>query len=95
MIYHSARPGRASEDSTERAGSSEQSAALASASAAATMPLREEGRLPVANADIGEIIMGITDELPRPEDVAQVRAQLGRRGCHSPIRIRHHRILTP
>ena len=84
MIYHSARPGRASEDSTERAGSSEQSAALASASAAATVPLREEGRLPVTNADICEIIMGITDELPRSEDVAQVRAQLARRAGHSP-----------
>jgi Protein of unknown function (DUF3349) len=38
--------------------------------------LRAEGRLPVTNADIGELIMGITDELPREEDVARVRAQL-------------------
>jgi Protein of unknown function (DUF3349) len=38
--------------------------------------LRDEGKLPASNADIGELIMGITDELPRQEDVARVRAQL-------------------
>ena len=38
--------------------------------------LRDEGRLPVTNTDIGELIMGVTDELPRGEDVARVRAQL-------------------
>ncbi len=38
--------------------------------------LRAEGRLPVSNTDIGELIMNITDELPREEDVARVRAQL-------------------
>jgi hypothetical protein len=38
--------------------------------------LRAEGRLPVTNTDIGELIMSITDELPRQEDVARVRAQL-------------------
>jgi uncharacterized protein DUF3349 len=42
--------------------------------------LRDEGRLPVTNADIGELIMGITDELPRQEDVARVRAQLASGG---------------
>jgi hypothetical protein len=38
--------------------------------------LRDEGTLPVTSTDIGELIMGITDELPREEDVARVRAQL-------------------
>ena len=46
--------------------------------AAVAGQLRDEGRLPVTNADIGELIMGITDELPRQEDVARVRAQLAR-----------------
>jgi hypothetical protein len=44
--------------------------------AAVAAQLRDEGRLPVTNTDIGELIMGITDELPRGEDVARVRAQL-------------------
>ena len=43
--------------------------------AAVAAQLQEEGRLPVTNTDIGELIMGITDELPRNEDVARVRAQ--------------------
>ena len=38
--------------------------------------LRDEGRLPVSNTDIGELIMSITNELPRQEDVVRVRAQL-------------------
>jgi hypothetical protein len=38
--------------------------------------LRAEGRLPISNTDIGELIMSITDELPREEDVARVREQL-------------------
>jgi hypothetical protein len=38
--------------------------------------LQDEGKLPVSNTDIGELIMGITDELPRGEDVARVRAQV-------------------
>lgn len=42
--------------------------------------LRDEGRLPITNTDIGELIMGITDELPRREDVARVRAQLASGG---------------
>lgn len=42
--------------------------------------LRDEGRLPVTSTDIGELIMGITDELPREEDVARVRAQLASAG---------------
>ena len=42
--------------------------------------LQDEGRLPVTNADIGELIMGITDELPRCEDVGRVRAQLASGG---------------
>ena len=42
--------------------------------------LREEGRLPVTNTDIGELIMGITDELPRSEDVDRVRSQLASGG---------------
>jgi hypothetical protein len=42
--------------------------------------LRDEGTLPVTNTDIGELIMGITDELPRHEDVARVRAQLASGG---------------
>jgi Protein of unknown function (DUF3349) len=44
--------------------------------AAVAAQLRDEERLPVTNTDIGELIMGITDELPRGEDVARVRAQL-------------------
>jgi Protein of unknown function (DUF3349) len=44
--------------------------------AAVAAQLQEEGQLPVTNTDIGEVIMGITDELPRREDVARVRAQL-------------------
>ena len=44
--------------------------------AAVAAQLQEEGQLPVTNTDIGEVIIGITDELPRPEDVARVRAQL-------------------
>jgi hypothetical protein len=48
--------------------------------AAVAAQLRDEGRLPVTNTDIGELIMGITDELPRPEDVARVRAQLASGG---------------
>jgi hypothetical protein len=44
--------------------------------AAVAKKLRDEGKLPANNADIGELIIGITDELPRQEDVARVRAQL-------------------
>jgi len=42
--------------------------------------LQDEGRLPVTETDIGELIMGITDELPRTEDVARVRTQLAAGG---------------
>ena len=42
--------------------------------------LRGEGVLPVTDTDIGELIMTITDELPRNEDVARVRAQLASGG---------------
>ena len=35
---------------------------------------------PVTNTDIGELIMTITDELPRNEDVARLRAQLASGG---------------
>jgi hypothetical protein len=38
--------------------------------------LRDDGSLPITNTDIGELIMGVTDELPRGEDVARVRVQL-------------------
>lgn len=48
--------------------------------AAVAHRLQDEGRLPVTNTDIGELIMGITDELPRNEDVARVRAQLAAGG---------------
>jgi len=44
--------------------------------AAVAAQLRDDGSLPVTNTDIGELIMGVTDELPRGEDVARVRAQL-------------------
>jgi len=44
--------------------------------AAVAAQLQEDGKLPVTDTDIGEVIMGITDELPRPEDVARVRGQL-------------------
>jgi Protein of unknown function (DUF3349) len=44
--------------------------------AAVAKKLRDKGKLPANNADIGELIIGITDELPRQEDVARVRAQL-------------------
>ena len=49
--------------------------------AAVAAELRGEGVLPVTNTDIGELIMTITDELPRNEDVARVRAQLASGGC--------------
>jgi hypothetical protein len=57
--------------------------------AAVAAQLQNEGRLPATNTDIGELIMGITDELPRNEDVARVRAQLAAGGWpladpHSP-----------
>ena len=42
--------------------------------------LRAEGRLPVTETDIGELIIGITDELPRDEDVARVRTHLAAGG---------------
>ncbi len=48
--------------------------------AAVAAELRREGVLPVTNTDIGELIMTITDELPRGEDVARVRAQLASGG---------------
>jgi hypothetical protein len=35
--------------------------------AAVAAQLQNEGRLPATNTDIGELIMGITDELPRNE----------------------------
>ena len=38
--------------------------------------LQEDGKLPVTDTDIGEVIIGITDELPRPEDVERVRRHL-------------------
>jgi hypothetical protein len=44
--------------------------------AAVAAQLQEDGKLPVTDTDIGEVIMGITDELLRPEDVARVRGQL-------------------
>ena len=48
--------------------------------AAVAAELRGEGVLPVTNTDIGELIMTITDELPRNEDVARVSAQLASGG---------------
>jgi Protein of unknown function (DUF3349) len=44
--------------------------------AAVAAKLRDEGKLPASNVDIGELIMGVTDELPRQEAVARVRGQL-------------------
>jgi hypothetical protein len=38
--------------------------------------LRSEGRVPATDADIGTLIMKITDELPRGEDVTRVRRRL-------------------
>ncbi len=43
--------------------------------AAVAAKLRK-GKLPASNVDIGELIMGVTDELARQEDVARVRGQL-------------------
>jgi Protein of unknown function (DUF3349) len=48
--------------------------------AAVAAQLQDEGRLPVTDTAIGELIMGITDELPRNEDVARVRTQLAAGG---------------
>jgi hypothetical protein len=48
--------------------------------AAVAAELRREGLLPVTDSDIGELIITITDELPRNEDVARVRAQLASGG---------------
>ena len=48
--------------------------------AAVAAELRREGVLPVTNTDIGELIMTITDELPRNEYVARVRALLAAGG---------------
>jgi hypothetical protein len=49
--------------------------------------LRDDGKLP-ADADIGTLIMKITNELPRQEDVARVRSQLALGGW--PLADPHH-----
>ena len=42
--------------------------------------LRSSGQLRVDNVDIGTVITRVTDELPREEDVARVRARLAHGG---------------
>jgi hypothetical protein len=47
---------------------------------AVTHELIESGELPVDNIDIGTVITKFSDELPREEDVARVRARLASGG---------------
>jgi len=42
--------------------------------------LSRTGQLPIGNVDIGATIMGVTNELPREEDVARVRSRLALAG---------------
>jgi hypothetical protein len=42
--------------------------------------LQQDGQLPPDDADIGTLILKITDELPSQEDVARVRSQLALAG---------------
>lgn len=47
---------------------------------AVAQELVASGELPIDNTDIGSVILGVTDELPRDEDVNRVRDKLSAHG---------------